>query len=211
MHRITRFLLILLGLAFVAFGSTGLADQSESVTSGQSSVSSSEGGAAYRIGPGDSLDVFVWRNPELSTKVTVRPDGMISTPLVEDMLAVGRTPTQLARDMEQVLAKYIKSPTVNIIVIDFQGTPADMIRVVGQAQNPQSLPYREGMTVLDVLIEVGGLGEFAAGNKSKLVRIVDGRKTEIRLRLDDLINDGDIEEDVRVRPGDVIIIPESFF
>jgi polysaccharide export outer membrane protein len=211
MHRITRFLLILLGLAFVAFGSTGLADQSESVTSGQSSVSSSEGGAAYRIGPGDSLDVFVWRNPELSTKVTVRPDGMISTPLVEDMLAVGRTPTQLARDMEQVLAKYIKSPTVNIIVIDFQGTPADMIRVVGQAQNPQSLPYREGMTVLDVLIEVGGLGEFAAGNKSKLVRIVDGRKTEIRLRLDDLIYDGDIEEDVRVRPGDVIIIPESFF
>ncbi len=165
----------------------------------------------YRIGPGDMLDIFVWRNPEISTKVPVRPDGKISTPLVEDMVAVGKTPSELARDMEAVLAKYIKSPSVNVIVTDFQGVFAEQIRVVGQAANPQAIPYREGMTVLDVMIAVGGLGEFAAGNKAKLVRKIDGTSTEYRLRLSDLLNNGDISQNADIRPGDVIIIPETFF
>ena len=165
----------------------------------------------YRIGPGDMLDIFVWRNPEISTKIPVRPDGKISTPLVEDMVAVGKTPSELARDMEAVLAKYIKSPSVNVIVTDFQGVFAEQIRVVGQAANPQAIPYREGMTVLDVMIAVGGLGEFAAGNKAKLVRKIDGTSTEYRLRLSDLLNNGDISQNADIRPGDVIIIPETFF
>lgn len=167
--------------------------------------------ANYQIGPGDVLDIFVWRNPEISTQVPVRPDGKISTPLVEDMIAVGKTPSELARDMEQVLATYIKSPSVNVLVTEFRGTFEKQIRIVGQAANPQSIPYRQGMTVLDVMIEVGGLGEFAAGNKSKLIRTVDGVTTEYRIRLHDLLNKGEIEHNVEIRPGDVLIIPESFF
>ncbi len=167
--------------------------------------------ANYQIGPGDVLDIFVWRNPEISTQVPVRPDGKISTPLVEDMVAVGKTPSELARDMEQVLATYIKSPSVNVIVTEFRGTFEKQIRIVGQAANPKSIPYRQGMTVLDVMIEVGGLGEFAAGNKAKLIRTVDGVTTEYRIRLHDLLNKGEIEQNVEIRPGDVLIIPESFF
>jgi len=165
----------------------------------------------YRIGPGDSLEVFVWRNPEISKTVSVRPDGKISTPLVEDMVAGGKTPTQLARDMEEVLAVYIKAPSVNVIVSGFQGVPEEQVRVVGQAANPQAVPYREGMTVLDVIISVGGLGEFASGNRAKIVRRIDGRTVEYRVRLDDLINDGDISQNVAIRPGDILIIPEAFF
>ena len=165
----------------------------------------------YRIGPGDQLNIFVWRNPEISATVPVRPDGRISTPLVEDMVAVGKTPSQLARDMEEVLATYIKSPSVNVIVTEFQGVPGEQVRVVGQAANPQAIPYRQGMTVLDVMIAVGGLGEFAAGNKAKLVRKVDGVAQEYRLRLDDLLNKGDISQNANIQPGDVIIIPETFF
>ena len=165
----------------------------------------------YQIGPGDVLDIFVWRNPEISTQVPVRPDGKISTPLVEDMVVVGKTPSELARDMEQVLATYIKSPSVNVIVTEFRGTFEKQIRVVGQAANPQSIAYRKGMTVLDVMIEVGGLGEFAAGNKAKLVRTENGVTTEYRIRLNDLLNKGEIEHNVEIRPGDVLIIPESFF
>jgi len=165
----------------------------------------------YQIGPGDMLDIFVWRNPEISTQVPVRPDGRISTPLVEDMIAVGKTPSELARDMELVLATYIKAPSVNVIVTEFHGIFAKQVRVVGQAANPQSIPYREGMTVLDLMISVGGLGEFAAGNRAKLVRSVDGKTMEYRVRLDDLLNKGEIEQNVDIKPGDVLIIPESFF
>ncbi len=165
----------------------------------------------YRIGPGDVLEIFVWRNPEISTTVPVRPDGKVSTPLVEDMVAVGKTPSQLARDMEAVLAKYIRSPSVNVIVSGFEGVPGEQIRVVGQAANPQTVSYREGMTVLDVIIEVGGLGEFAAGNRAKLVRRVNGKTVEYRVRLNDLINNGDISENVEIRPGDILIIPEAYF
>ena len=167
--------------------------------------------ADYTIGPGDMLQVFVWRHTDLSTTVPVRPDGRISTPLVEDMPAAGKTPTQLARDIEGVLQEYIRTPTVNVIVQQFVGTFGEQIRVVGQAANPQALPYRDGMTLLDVMIAVGGLGEFAAGNRAKIIRKVDGKQTEIRVRVDDLLNDGDVSQNVPVRPGDVVIIPEARF
>ncbi len=165
----------------------------------------------YRIGPGDMLEVFVWRNPEISATVPVRPDGKISTPLVEDMVAVGKTPSQLARDMEVVLAKFIKAPSVNVIVSEFKGAFSEQVRVVGQAANPQSIPFREGMTLLDVMISVGGLGEFAAGNRAKLVRKENGKTVEYRVRLNDLLNDGDIDQNIAIRPGDVVIIPEAYF
>lgn len=165
----------------------------------------------YQIGPGDTLEIFVWRNPEISTTVAVRPDGKISTPLVEDLVAVGKTPSQLARDMEELLSVYIKAPSVNVIVSGFRGVLDEQIRVVGQAANPQAVPYQKGMTVLDVLIAVGGLGEFAAGNRAKLIRKTETGTTEYKLRLNDLLNKGEIEHNVDIQPGDVLIIPESFF
>lgn len=165
--------------------------------------------AQYLIGPGDELDIFVWRNPELSVTVPVRPDGRISTPLVEDMQAVGKTPTQLARDMETALANYVKTPQVNIIVKEFVGTFGEQIRVVGKATQPKALAYRRNMTVLDVMIEVGGLAEGAAGNRAKIIRKAGGQQSEINIRLSDLLNDGKMTENVEMLPGDVLFIPES--
>jgi len=165
----------------------------------------------YRIGPGDNLRIFVWRNPEISTEVPVRPDGKISTPLVEDMVAVGKTPTELANDMEHVLATYVKNPMVNVIVTDFVGAFSEQIRVVGQAANPKALPYRSRMTLLDVMIEVGGLTEFAAGNRAKIVRRNGSDEQQIRVRLEDLIGDGDVRANMPMAPGDILIIPESWF
>jgi polysaccharide export outer membrane protein len=169
------------------------------------------GSGAYLIGTGDVLEVFVWNQPELSTTVPVRPDGRISTPLVEDVVAVGKTPSQLARDMEEVLSEFVRSPTVNVIVQGFQGVPGAQIRVLGQAQQPQEIPYREGMTLMDALITAGGLTEFASGDRSRLVRTIDGESQEIRVRLDRLMNEGRLEENVVLQPGDVIIIPETIF
>ena len=166
---------------------------------------------AYLIGPGDTLEIFVWREPELSINVPVRPDGMISTPLVEDMVAVGRTPTALAREIETVLSEYIRSPQVNVIVRGFVGTFGEQIRVIGQAAQPQSIAYRDRITLLDVIIEVGGLTRFAAGNRSRVIRNSGGETREIRVRLDDLINRGDLEENLLMQPGDVVIIPEAAF
>lgn len=163
----------------------------------------------YLIGPGDELEVFVWGNRDLTVTVPVRPDGRISTPLVEDMQAVGKTPTQLARDMEVALANYVKSPQVNIVVRGFVGTFGEQIRVVGKATQPKALAYRRSMTVLDVMIEVGGLAEGAAGNRAKIIRTAGGQQTEIKVRLDDLMNEGRISENVEMMPGDVLIIPES--
>jgi polysaccharide export outer membrane protein len=171
------------------------------------SVDSSE----YIIGPGDSLNIFVWRNPDLSVTVPVRPDGRISTPLVEDMVAAGKTPTELARDVERVLAEYIRTPNVTVLVSGFVGTFNEQIRVVGQAVRPQALAYRESMTVLDAMIEVGGLTPEAAGNRAKLVRYVNGAQREYPVRLHDLINKGRIEANIPLQPGDVLIIPESVF
>lgn len=162
----------------------------------------------YRIGPSDVIQVFVWRNPELTTTVPVRPDGKISTPLVEDMVANGKTPTELARDVEKVLAEYIRSPQVSVIVIE----PASLfsqVRVVGQVRQPMPLAYRQGMTVLDALLAVGGLGDFAAGNRAKIVRTTDGKTQEIRVKADDLVNKGDMSQNRELKPGDVLVVPES--
>lgn len=165
----------------------------------------------YQIGPGDSLEIFVWDHEDLSTSVQVRPDGKISTPLVEDLQAAGKSATELARDIETVLSEYVRSPVVTVIMQSFAGAPQQQVRVVGQAVEPRALQYRQGMTVLDVIIEVGGLSEFAAGNSSKIVRNVNDEPVEIAVRLDDLLNKGRMEENVRMLPGDVLIIPESFF
>ena len=165
----------------------------------------------YRIGPGDNLQVFVWNHPELTVTVPVRPDGLISTPLVENMKAEGKTASQLSRDLETALAEYVRSPTVNVIVTQFVGAYGDQIRVVGQAQKPQSLAYRANMSVLDVMIAVGGLAEFAAGNRAVIMRRDGEKQLRIPVRLSDLMNDGDMGANIAVRPGDVLIIPESRF
>ncbi len=167
--------------------------------------------AEYQIGPGDSLQIFVWDHDDLSTSVQVRPDGKISTPLVEDLQAAGRTPTQLARDIESVLKEYVRTPVVTVIMQGFVGEGAQQVRVVGQAVAPKALQYKQGMTVLDVMIEVGGLAEFAAGNRAKIVRKTSQGEIEIKVRLNDLLNDGDIGENVEMKPGDVLIIPQSIF
>jgi len=165
----------------------------------------------YIIAPGAVLEVFVWQHPDLSTTVPVRPDGKISTPLVEDMVAAGKTPTMLARDMEEVLSKYIRQPTVNVIMDTASPSFQQQVRVVGQAANAQALAYSAGMTLLDVMIQVGGLGEFAAGNRAKLMRRTAEGQVEVPLRLDALLNGGDMRQNIAIQPGDVIIIPEARF
>lgn len=165
----------------------------------------------YLIGAGDGVNIFVWRNPELSSSVTVRPDGKITTPLIEDVPASGKTPTQLARDMEQELSVYVKNPVVTVMVSGFVGPYSEQIRVVGQATNPQALPYRDQMTLLDLIVAVGGLTDFAAGNRSSIVRVVDGEWKQFGVRIDDLINGADISANAYMLPGDILIIPESWF
>jgi polysaccharide export outer membrane protein len=165
----------------------------------------------YRLGAGDELTVFVFGHEDLGGEVTIRPDGRITTPLADDVEAAGRTPSQLAREIETALAEYVRNPKVSVMVRNFVGSFADQIRVVGQAAQPQALPYRANMTVLDVMILVGGLGEFAAGNRAQLVRKVDGKEQSIRVRLDDLLNDGEMSANMPVQPGDVLIIPEARF
>jgi len=166
--------------------------------------------ANYTIGPGDTLQVYVWRNPELTSTVPVRPDGKISTPLVEDMVAVGKTPSQLARDIEKVLAEFVRSPQVNIIVT-VPLSAFSQVKVIGQVANPQSLAYREGMTVLDAVLAAGGLAPFAAGNRAKVIRTENGKPREIKIKLDNVVNKGDLATNVALVPGDVLVVPESVF
>lgn len=165
----------------------------------------------YLVGPGDVLNIVVWRNPEVSTSVPVRPDGKFTTPLVEDIQASGKTTTLLARDIEKALSKYIQDPIVSVIVTNFAGPFSEQIRVVGQAAKPQALPYKERMTLLDVLIAVGGLTEFANGNGASILRAVNGKSRQFSVRLEDLIKEGDISANIEMRPGDVLVIPESWF
>ena len=165
----------------------------------------------YLIGPGDAVHINVWRNPEVSLTVAVRPDGKITTPLVEDLPASGKTSTELARDIEKALGKFIQQPVVTVIVTGFVGPYSQQIRVIGQAAKPQALPYRQGMSLLDVLIMVGGITDFASGNKASIIRTVDGKQQKLGVRLFDLIRDGDISANISMRPGDVLLIPESFF
>ncbi|MGV7206281.1 XrtA/PEP-CTERM system exopolysaccharide export protein [Oxalobacteraceae bacterium A2-2] len=167
--------------------------------------------ADYRIAAGDVISINVWRNADVSLSVPVRPDGRISAPLVEDLQAAGKTPTALARDLELALAKYIQQPLVTVIVTSFVGQYEQQIRVIGQAARPQALSYRQGMSLMDVLIAVGGVTDFAAGNKATIVRTVDGERRALRVRLQDLLRDGDISANVAVLPGDVLVIPESWF
>ncbi|MBK1672777.1 sugar ABC transporter substrate-binding protein [Ectothiorhodospira shaposhnikovii] len=169
------------------------------------------GSPDYIIGPGDNVNIFVWRQPELSMSVPVRPDGKITTPLIEDVPAANKTPTQLARDMEEVLSVYVRDPVVTVIVTGFRGPYDQQIRVVGQATNPQAIPYNENMTLLDVMIAVGGVTEFAAGNRASIVRSINGEERQFGVRINDLINKGDIGANVAVLPGDILIIPESWF
>lgn len=165
----------------------------------------------YRIGPGDSLDVFVWRNPELSVTVPVRPDGRISTPLIEDLQATDKTPTQLARDIEGALKNYVQQPVVTVMVTQFVGPYSRQIRVIGEAANPQALPFSDNMSLLDVMIGVGGLTKFAAGNRAVIIRKTGNDTQEFGVRIDRLLKDGDVSANVPMAPGDVLIIPQSFF
>lgn len=165
----------------------------------------------YHIGAGDTLQVSVWHNPELSTTVPVRPDGRISLPLVNDLPAAGKTPTQLSHDIEARLKKYVTNPLVTVIVNSFVGPPSQQIRVVGEAQKPQAIPYRNGMTVLDAMIAVGGLTQYAAGDRATLIRKIDGKEKSFRLRLDDLLQDGDMSANAPLEPGDMVIIPQTYF
>ncbi len=177
-------------------------------------VSNSQGpGEQYVIGPLDQLTVFVWRNPELGAEVQVRPDGRITTPLIEDMVAVGKTPAMLADDISVMLSQYITEPRVSVIVNEFSGTYAQRIRVIGATAEPASIPYRANMTLLDAMIAVGGLSEFAAGNRARLVRHdrITGEQQEYDLRISSLLRRGDTSANVDLQPGDVIIIPESMF
>ncbi|MBX9882150.1 MAG: polysaccharide export protein [Sphingomonas sp.] len=170
-------------------------------------------GEEYVIGPLDQLNIFVWRNPELSAKVQVRPDGRITTPLINDMPAVGKTPAMLADDMKLALGEYIKDPIVSVIVENFAGTFSQQVRIVGATEKPAAIPYRANMTVLDAMIAVGGLNQYAAGNRARLIRYDrgSGKQREYALRLSNLLKNGDSRANVRLQPGDVIIIPESMF
>ncbi len=165
----------------------------------------------YLIGPGDQLNIFVWRNPEISGSFAVRPDGMITTSLVEDIPVTGKTTTQLAREIEDHLATFLREPIVTVTVSGFIGPFSEQIRILGEAVNPQSLNYRQYMTLMDVMIEVGGLTDFADGNNASIVRIEEGQQIQYAIRLDDLIRNGDISANTNILPGDIIIIPEAWF
>jgi polysaccharide export outer membrane protein len=165
----------------------------------------------YQIGPGDTLRIFVWGNPGLSDTVPVRPDGRISIPLLEDLEVAGKSPTDLGREIESKLSAFVQDPLVTVIVTEFVGPFSQQVRVVGEAVEPQAIPYRANMTVLDVMIEVGGLTDFAAGNRAAVIRSEAGEQRQFEIRLDDLVKDGDITANVAMQPGDVLIIPESFF
>ena len=201
---------ILVFLAIVSLAS-GCATTSGSSDASSSAPTATVSSTDYIIGPGDTLQIFVWRNPDVSTTIPVRPDGKISTPLVEDLQAVGKTPTQLARDLERDLSKYLKNPVATVTVTEFVGTFNEQIRVVGQASKPQALTYRDDLSLLDVMIEVGGLSEFAAGNGAKLVRRISGGQKTYELRLADLLNKGDMSANLEMQPGDIVVIPESWF
>jgi polysaccharide export outer membrane protein len=165
----------------------------------------------YVIGPGDSLQIYVWQHPDLSVTVPVRPDGKISSPLVEDLVAVNRTPFQLARDIETRLKEYVRTPQVNVIVIN-PANAFNQVKIIGEVKAPGSLPYRAGMTAMDAILQVGGMSEFAAGNRATLVRKgQNGKEERIKVRLNDLIQKGKVETNVELRPGDLLIVPASLF
>ena len=197
-----RVLLALAILACLAFGLAGCA-----TTHPLAPLDEQSADALYKVGPLDSLNIVVWRNPDLSGIVSVRPDGRISTPLVQDLLAAGKTPGEIAQEIEKALSKYVRDPNVTVLVTSFQGTFSEQIRIVGEAAKPQAIAYRQNMTLLDVMIAAGGLTDFADGNSAVLVR----KNTSYTVRLKDLLKRGDISANAAVAPGDVIIVPQSWF
>ena len=213
--KINRFYRLLASSAVISLALSGCAGGSSGPQLPAASfVAMQEGpGEDYIIGPLDELTIFVWRNPELGAKVQVRPDGRVTTPLITDMPAVGKTPKMLADDITLQLSQYIQDPLVSVIVNKFAGTYSQQVRVIGATGKPASLPYRANMTLLDAMIAVGGLSEYAAGNRAKLIRFdkETGKQAEYGLRLGDLLKRGDSRANVMLMPGDVIIIPESQF
>lgn len=206
--------ILVVGTVMAALAAGGVGNAKRPSLPPASYVATQEGpGEDYVIGPLDTLKIFVWRNPELSADVQVRPDGRITTPLIADMPATGKTPAILAADMKKALSEYIQNPQVSVIVSNFSGTFSQQIRIVGATEKPAALPYRANMTALDAMIAVGGLNQYAAGNKAKLIRYDrgTGRQVEYALKLGSLLKNGDSKANVRLEPGDVIIIPESMF
>jgi polysaccharide export outer membrane protein len=210
MHALRSFLSGLVVLGAVLLPPSVVAQSPDQPPAGAAVRPAGPAQGDYLIGPGDTLQIFVWRSPELSTEVPVRPDGRISTPLVEDMRAVGKTPAQLAADIEVALGEFIRGPKVSVIVSGAVGT-LSQVQVIGQVKTPSAVAYRAGLRVLDVLLAVDGVTEFAAPNRSLLIRTENGKETRTRIRLGKLLDDGDLSQNLELRPGDIIVIPQSRF
>jgi polysaccharide export outer membrane protein len=208
-NKIALFNLIFL-MIFVVSGCAGNNAKLPSAST-YPSLTTSVDDYQYLIGPGDTVSIFVWRNPDISGSFIVRPDGKVTTSLVEDVPVSGKTPTMLAREVEEQLSKYINNPRVTVSVNGFNGPLSEQVRVIGEATNPRAINYVEKMTLLDLMIQVGGLTNFASGNKAKLVRTISGVQQTFGLKIDDLIKEGNIKENVDILPGDIIIIPEAWF
>jgi len=206
--RVDRLVAILLILSWLPFlvSCSGAPRQPREISDG-----AAESATEYVIGAGDVLRIFVWQNPDLTVTVPVRPDGRISVPLLQDVEAAQKTPPQLAEDIKKGLSQFIKEPEVTVIVTEFVGPYSEQVRVVGEAVKPQSIPYRTRMSVLDVMIAAGGLTPFAAGNRAVIVRRVGSHTEEVPVKLDSLMKDGDISANVQMRPGDILVIPQSWF
>lgn len=203
--------LIVAGALALCLGSVPAQAQTAAHAVAGSAATSGKSAKNYVIGPGDVLDIFVWQNPDLSQKaVPVRPDGRISTPLIANIVAAGKTPVQLAKAMDKALSQYIRSPRVTVIV-ERALSVLSQVQVIGQVVHPESIPYHEGMTVLDVVLAAGGLTPYAAGNDAKLERKVDGRVETLHVRLSNLLNKGELSQNLPVKPGDVLVVPESLF
>ena len=200
-----------LAVVLTAFGLSGCAFWLDKAPVGPRAPEVYSGASDYQIGPGDSLQVFVWRSAELSVTVPVRPDGRFSMPLLQEVAAAGKTPSQVADEVKRGLSAYVRDPIVTVIVLSTLGTGQSKVSVIGEAATPKSVPYRAGLTLLDVMIEVGGLTEFANGNDARLVRVTNGKPKEFRVRVADLIKDGDTSANIELVPGDVIRIPERWF
>ena len=196
-------------IGFLAFVATGCATNNAAELRPAPAVAAATD-YNYIVGPGDSLNIIVWRNPELSLSVPVRPDGKVSTPLVDELVAQGKTSIEIAREVEKALGKFVRDPVVTVIVTSFIGPYSEQIRVVGEAAKPQALPYKQKMTLLDVMIAVGGLTDFADGNGASITRVSEGGK-RYSVRLKDLIKRGDIAANVEMKPGDILIIPQGWF
>lgn len=207
-ERWTQLFLLSFGLIVIAGCSS---NSTLPVATTRPSLTTSIDNYKYLIGPGDNVNIFVWRNPEVSGSFTVRPDGMITTSLVEDLQVSGKTPTALAREVEKELSKYIRDPIVTVSVGRFSGPFSEQVRVIGEASSPQAISYQEDMTLLDLMVAVGGITEFANGDGSKLIRVENGIQKEYILNIDRLIKEGDISANVDILPGDILIIPEAWF